>query len=128
MYNYKEEMRSDILNYFACGDGDWLIEKSNSLEDFKEKCYDEFFVNDDITGNASGSYTFNNMKAKEYVENNTDELKEALAMFCVEAETVGEHFLNDDYEYFDVTIRCYLLSEVLSSMEEELEEIYNKAA
>ena len=128
MYKYKEEMRSDILNYFACGDGDWLIAKSDDFEEFKNNCYDEFFISDDITGNASGSYTFNNMKAKEYVESNTDELKEALAMFCVEAETVAEHFLNGDYEYFDVTIRCYLLSGILSSMEEELEEIYNKAA
>lgn len=128
MYNYKEEMRNDILNYFACGDGDWLIEKSDDFEEFKENCYDEFFVSDTVTGNASGSYTFNTMQAKEYVESNIDELKEALTMFCVEAETVGEHFLNGDYEYFDVTIRCYLLSEVLSSIDEELEEIYNKAA
>lgn len=128
MYNYKEEMKNDILDYFGCGDGDWLIEKSNDFEEFKNNCYDEFFISDVITGNASGSYTFNAMQAKEYVEGNIDELKEALAMFCVEAETVGDHFLNGDYEYFDVTIRCYLLSEVLSSMEEELEEIYNKAA
>ena len=128
MYNYREEIKSDILNYFECGDGDWIIEKSNNFEQFKENCYDEFFVDDSITGNGSGSYTYNSMQSKEYVESNLNELKEALSILCVEAEEVGEHFLNGDYEYFDVTIRCYLLGEVLFSMERELEEIYNKAA
>ena len=50
---------------------------------------------------------------------------EAVKEFCVESETIAEKFLSEDWEYFDVTIRCYLLgqaiSEALDEIEEELE-------
>lgn len=52
-------------------------------------------------------------------------LAEACKEFGVNNETVGEKFLNEDWEYFDVTIRCYLLgwaiSEALDEIEDDLE-------
>lgn len=54
-----------------------------------------------------------------------DLLAEACKELCVTNEIVGEKFLNEDWEYFDVTIRCYLLgwaiSEALDEIEDDLE-------
>ena len=73
-----------------------------------------------MTGNASGSYTFNSFKAKEYVTDNMDLVLDMTSEFGIEAETIAEHFLNEDWEWFDVSIRCYLLGECISEALEEL--------
>lgn len=46
---------------------------------------------------------------------------EALKEFCVESETIAEKFLKEDWEYFDVTIRCNLLGCAISEVLEEIE-------
>ena len=78
--------------------------------------YDDLWVCDSVTGNASGSYTFNRNTAKEYVLDNMDLLEEAAKEFCLDNDTIAEKFLSDSWEYFDVTIRCFLLSQVLSEV------------
>ena len=67
------------------------------------------FISDEITGNASGSYTFNRYQAEENICHNMDLLQEACEEFCCEPKI-------DNAEWCDVTIRCYLLGEVLSKM------------
>lgn len=113
MYNYYDAMKSDLLDYIA--DNFTLAELLEALEDtdeLTEKLNDDCWIADSVTGNASGSYTFCRATAKEYVMDNTDLCMEALTEFCTEAKTIGEKFLDEDWEYFDVTIRCYILSGV----------------
>lgn len=110
-YNYYEEMKKDIKEY--------LEENRDYLEsnDFNY-LYDIMFLADEITGNASGSYTFNTYKAEEYICHNLDLLKDALKEF-------GDNFndaLEHGAEYCDVTIRCYLLGQVLTDVLNELED------
>ena len=82
---------------------------------------DDLFINDSITGNASGSYTFNSYTAKEYIFNNIDLLNEAITEFC-EDDVIGEKFLNEEWEWMDVTIRCYLLGQAISEALDDIEE------
>jgi hypothetical protein len=121
MYDYLEGMRSDILDYIR---DEINTRDYNDRDELEEHLNDVLFAEDSVTGNASGSYTFNRITARDYVTDNTDLCKEALADFCVPAEIIGEKFLSEDWEYFDVTIRCYLLgsaiSEVLDEIEDEL--------
>lgn len=51
-----------------------------------------------------------------------DLLEDMCLDFGVSAEEVGEHFLNGDWEYFDVLIRCYLLSGAISEVLDDMEE------
>lgn len=74
--------------------------------------YDELWVSDQITGNASGSYTLNAYFAAGYVMDNIDLLQEAIKEFCIDADKLAKHFT--DYEWQDVIIRCYLLSQALN--------------
>ena len=54
-------------------------------------------------------------KRKEEIQEKLDILKEALSEFCVDSDTLADHFMNEDWEYFDVTIRCYLLGSAISA-------------
>lgn len=112
-YNYYEEMKdniNDVLNW----------NEYDTLE--YDELYDAMFIDDYITGNGSGSYTFNSYKAKEYVMDNMDLLVEALEEFG-EIEEIATIIKNREWERADVTIRCYLLGQVLYEVLEEREEL-----
>lgn len=101
-YNYYKAMKEDVKNY--------LEENELQLnEDTYNDIYDEMFVSDEITGNASGSYTFSTYQAEENICHNMDLLQEACDEFCCKPKL-------DNAEWCDVTIRCYLLGQVLSEM------------
>ena len=125
-YNYLESMKEDVKEYIINDSElsiDDLIYNRSELE---EKLNEDLWAYDGITGNASGSYTFNSYKAKEYVLDNMDLLEKMCNEFCVDAETIGKKFLYGTWEWMDVSIRCYLLgqaiSEVLDDIENEQEE------
>jgi len=116
-YNYKEAVREDIRQY--CIDNDIKVTADNRKE-IEESLYDDLFVSDSVTGNASGSYTFNASQAEENLFRNYDLLREALEKF---GYTNGLRYLDDKgAEAADVTIRCYLLAQCLSEVLDELEE------
>ena len=121
MYNYLEAMIEDVKDYIH---NEVNTNEFSSREELEESLNDDLWTVDSVTGNGSGSYTFNRAEAEEYVNDNSDLLREAISEFGVDSETVAEKFLDGDYEYFDVTIRCYLLgqaiSEALDEMEDEL--------
>lgn len=123
MYNYSEAIKEDIRNYLD-NDFDWntVTENEMDTDDIKEQLNDDLWINDSVTGNASGSYTFNSYKAGEYVKENIDLCREMLNEFCIDADTVAEKFLNEDWEYFDVSIRCYLLNQCIDEVVDEYAE------
>lgn len=126
MYNYKEEMKKDIIAEIEdTYSKEQIAERMEDRDSFAEELNDDLWIADNVTGNGSGSYTFNRYTAKEYVTDNMELCIEALREFCVEAETIAEKFLSEDWEYFDVTIRCYLLG---SMIEEALDQIENEKA
>lgn len=123
MYDYKQAMNEDIRDHIRENyTPEEVIEKLQDRDEWESELNDELWAHDPVTGNASGSYTFNSWKAQEYVTDNTDLLREALRGFCTEPDTIAEKFLDGDWEYFDVTIRCYLLYSVIQEVLDELEE------
>lgn len=78
MYNYYENVTDDVGNYII--ENKEYLEATNLEkleEELNEKCWDS----DSVTGNASGSYTFNTYKAEENLNGNWDLLLEALEEF-----------------------------------------------
>ena len=118
MYNYLEAMKSDIKDYIK---NEVNTSNYSDREELENDLNDILWNEDSVTGNASGSYTFNRADAKEYVADNMDLLAEACKEFCVDNETVCEKFFAEDWEYFDVTIRCYLLSQAISEVLDEID-------
>ena len=77
-YNYLENVTADAkqailenLKYWEFSDRDELEEKAN----------DDLWVDDSVTGNASGSYTFSTWQAEENLCHNMDELEDACNEF-----------------------------------------------
>lgn len=121
-YNYlmhvTEDVKTAILDYYTKEEIKQNFENLESRDAFAEKLYDDLWVNDSVTGNASGSYTCNAYQAEEYICHNWDLLVEALEEFG-ESESDA---LSRGAEFCDVTIRCYLLGSAINEALDELEE------
>lgn len=121
-YNYLEAMKEDVKEYVKNEAELTLDDLLYNRSDLEEKLHDDLWANDSVTGNASGSYFCNTYKSKECVLDNMDLLKEMCQEFGTGAETIGQKFLNDEWEWMDVSIRCYLLGQAISEALDELEE------
>ena len=118
-YNYLEAVKEALRKVVA--DNDYYL-LGMDQEDAAEWLNEYSWNSDSVTGNASGSYTFNRWKAQEYVSENLDLLADALNEFGEGEAEAGRLFLNAEYETMDVIIRLYLLGEAISEVIEELEE------
>lgn len=109
-YDYLESMISDISEYLADA-------KRTITDDNFEEIYDELFMSDTITGNASGSYSFDRAASRAMVIENIDILKDAALEFYITADIISNWFLEGKWEAMDVAIRCYLLREALTELQ-----------
>ena len=116
-YNYYEAVKRDVKEYI---ENEINMNEWDEPEELKDKLIDDLWIDDSVTGNASGSYYCNAWKAEEALCHNLDLLGEALEVFCCKGDV-----LKNGAEWCDVTIRCYLLNscidEVVDEMWEDLE-------
>ena len=114
--NYIEAVTEDAVQYIRDNyTAEEIAEKLTDREEFADTLNDEMWIADEVTGNGSGSYTFDRAQAREYVLADIDTVREAIREFCVEADTIAEKFLGEDWEYFDVTARCYVLRQAIDA-------------
>ena len=104
-YNYRKHITSDIIDYI---NDNINLADYDSREDLAEYLGKKLWTADSVTGNASGSYTFNRWEAEENLCHNLDLLEEACDEF---GSCAGGLMLEP--EAADVTIRCYLLGECI---------------
>lgn len=119
LYNYLEEMKADILEYLYDEGAEY---KGLDREELAEALRDDLWDNDSITGNGSGAYFSTTQEAKKAVMDNMGLCIEALREFCAPMEMVADKFLSQEWEYFDVTIRCYLLGQAIEEALDDYEE------
>lgn len=110
-YDYREAVRADIGSFIK----DNGIDVSSFDDNDWDELYDMLFLSDSVTGNASGSYTFNKWEAEENLCHNLDLLAEACDEFGCKPDIL------EDAEGCDVTVRCYLLSECLGQYRNDIE-------
>lgn len=104
-YNYDEEVANDVM--------EWLDENGEAIANpfgvvEYDRAYEELMNEDSVTGNASGSYTNSSWAAEENLCHNFHLLSEAVDEMGLSAENVLR-----SPEGADVTIRCYVLGQVL---------------
>lgn len=107
-YDYLSAVESDVREYI---ENNVNFHDYSDLDEMKEDLNEKLFVEDSVTGNASGSYTFNAWKAEEYLCHNLDLLAEASEEFGGSSD-----ILSDGAETCDVTIRCYLLGQAIENV------------
>ena len=122
-YDYEKAVKEDALEALRNYDEVKEIEDVDDLADFiGEKLVDD----DAVTGNMSGSYTMNSYKSMTYVVDNMDLLRDAIDDFGYDDETIGEKFLDEEWEFFDVIIRCHLVMSLSHEIAEEFLKRKNK--
>ena len=127
VYDYTQKVMEDVLEYIRDNEPE---KEYTDREYLEEALNEELWVEDSVTGNGSGSYTFSGEKAKLYVHGNTELIRDMVDEFGIGAAEIGERFMNEDWEWFDVSLRCYVLGQAIHSALDLVEGIIfgNKAA
>lgn len=112
-YNYLESLKEDVKGFIQ--ENGHLYE-TGCRDNFENRLNDDLFTEDSVTGNGSGSYTFNSAAAEEYICGNLDLLAEA----CEEFGSFD--VLKKGAEACDVAVRCHLLSQAICEVLDEMEE------
>lgn len=120
MYNYLEAVTEDVKEYIR---NNIDFADYDDMDELEEQLNDELWADDSVTGNASGSYTFNSAKAEEYLAGNWGELADALDEF---GESDVDAF-RKGAEWCDVTLRCYYLGQAISAALEDFEDEFEEA-
>lgn len=112
--DYMEQVKADALEA--------IEEKARYYDDWDEM-NDALFIDDSVTGNGSGSYTFNTAKAAENVAGIIfdDDALEAFAELGYDGIPTKE-----GAEACDVIARCIALGYVSGELEEAFEEAREK--
>ena len=122
MYNYKEQIREDVR--------EWIDENRDQIDgldrhDAFEVVYESCWVDDSVTGNASGSYTFSRYEARQNFFNDDDSeeyIDQMIEDGFTTRESVGRAVQESQWELLDVTIRCWLLCDAVTEI---IDEIYD---
>lgn len=112
-YDYLENVKEDVRSYI---EENKIVVTSSNREEVEQELNDTLFVNDSVTGNASGSYTFSTWQAEENLCHNFELLTDALEELGYDYPT-----LKKGAESCDVIIRCYLLGQAISEVLNEIE-------
>ena len=104
LYNYHIAVKDDIREYIKENYG-------SVTEKMRAEMLDTILREDSVTGDASGSYTMNRAIAKEYVIENIDLLNRLVDEYGFDKKDIGEQFLSEQWERFDVLIRLCLVRE-----------------
>jgi hypothetical protein len=124
--SYLEEVKQDVKTY--CEDNEQFFDFSDyaDADDFEQDLNEKLWVEDSVTGNASGSYHFNREESKEMVLENIAEVTQALEEFG-QLEELGKKMAEDEWEFLDVSARCYFLGQAIAEYIEENKEEIEKA-
>lgn len=114
-YDFIRSIVSDSVEYIRGGF------KPGSVD--KDDVYDLLFVSP-VTGNDSGSYSFNAHTSAERV---SWEALEILIEACNEFGGSVAECIEEGPEHCEVTIRCFLLGECIDEILEELEDFFEES-
>lgn len=121
-YNYLESVTESVKDAIAENYDSAEIVKNlaTDRDEWAERLNDDLWNADSVTGNASGSFTFNTYTAEEYLCHNMEILAEACDEF---GQDMGEA-VKRGAEFCDVTIRCYYLAQAIEAALDELADEY----
>lgn len=117
MYDYYEEVLKAVEEAAEDNYTPEMLEPVD-LDDYAEKLNDALFIDDSVTGNASGSFFCNAYKAEEALAGSWDLAAEALEEFGCNDVNAFEK----GAEWVDCIIRCYLLNQCISDYIEQNED------
>lgn len=118
LYDYLEAVYDDVKDYLE--ENMDLFDEYPDNDELIEYLNDTLWDEDSVTGNGSGSYTYDRETARGYVLDGAETVKAALREFGIPKDEIIDRFFDNDWEYFDVTARCYVLYQAINACVEEL--------
>ena len=114
MYDYYKEVKDAVEE---AATKEYILEMLEpiDLDEYEEKLNDILWIDDSVTGNASGSYFFNKYEAEEALAYNIELAAEALQEFGYNNVDI----LEKGAEWVDVIVRCYILSSCIAEYIDE---------
>ena len=134
-FDYREAAKNDIFEYLKEN------YRNNKIFDYIYREDGIFFVGFDedfvrkitrestefVTGKYSVNYACSKEKAKECVlDDGIDILDELVFDGTLDKETIGDYFLNEDWQAMDAECRCYCCIDVAVEAVSEFEEYLNE--
>ena len=119
IYDYREHVLEDVREYISNNySREELKSMADNLDELEEIFNDIMWTADSVTGNGSGSYTFNAWEAEENLCHNLDLVQE------IDIDFGGLDLTSP--ESCDVSIRCYYLRECINEvLNEDYSELYD---
>lgn len=119
--DYRDQVKEDIKEYLT-QENLWPTAEpgTSDYDEQHDTAYDRCWIADSVTGNASGSYTFNAWQAAENVSHLLWD--EDLWLLVNGDMSVKIEDIKEGPEHLDVSIRCALLLECLDDVLEERQE------
>ena len=99
------------------------LENNDDFNDAWDEFYEDLFMDDSVTGNASGSYWFNSKKAEESLGEFIWD--EDIILLLEEMGYIIEDVIKRGPEATDVIIRCAMLSSVCEDVRDYVCEMLN---
>lgn len=118
VYDYLEGVKDSVRDYI---EDEIEITEDTDFEELEESLNEQLWVCDSVTGNASGSFTFNSMKAERYLYGNSELIIDAIEEQFYDKKSFADDYLNHDFEKIDVMLRCYVLPTAISEVLEEIQ-------
>ena len=122
---YFESVTADVKDWIKNNLDEIKEKEFSSIEDLAEWLDNKLWNNDDVTGKSTQYFELDEL-AKEAVFNNSEEVAEALEELCVDASTIADKFLHQDWHYFDVTTRCFMLYGAIMRVIENEDELMDE--
>lgn len=124
-YNYLEAVKEDVKTWLEDNSSQFEEIKDNNKidgvidwEGVKDDLNETLWNEDSITGNGSGSYTFNSEKARSYVLDGDgwQYLEDLASEGWLTYESIGKDVTSYNFESLDVALRCYFLSQAIEEV------------
>ena len=126
-YNYFEAVKADVEEWIENNmdiEHDIITGTFEDRDEIEEYLNDTLWTEDSVTGNASGSYTFNTYEARENVLADIEAVVEACREYGVDGMGKIE---DEEWEYLDVTARCYYLGQAIGEVLDEIQDDIDEA-
>lgn len=138
-YDYKEEVKKDIFeylkeNYMNDEIFDYIYKDGNNYfvefnEHFTEKTIKEVQEDDYVTGYGGGSYVYDKATAKEYVLADGIDILDSMRFDdLIDRETIGDYFLDENWQAMDFNCRWYCCIEAAEDAVNDFEQYLNEKA
>ena len=111
---YFDAVYEDVKEYLE--ENMYLFDRFPRNDDLISYLNDELWDDDYVTGNGgNGCYTKTTDEAQGYVLDDSETVKAALHEFSVPADEVIDHFFDNEWDFFDVSARCYVLNRAITA-------------